>query len=303
MSAAVGVHPATPYIGAEITGMDLSKPLSVEDVKVVEEALYQWKVVYFRDQDLDHAAHLAFVKNFGEPAPSFVFGSPRGPDGVADETPDYVLTLNAAEDYGEEDEDLHTDSTPLINPPAATVLRAAVIPPYGGDTQWNNTAAAYEGLSPAIKEFVNGLRAVHTFRPRVTPKKGNYNDAIASKAIESIHPVVRVHPASGERVLFVNPMFTRSIVGLSRKESARILDLLYEQIDTPSYTLRFRWQPGSVVFFDNRATAHRVPTDMAQLGFERIIHRITMVGDVPRGIDGIESESVHGEPFLALANV
>ena len=173
---------------------------------------------------------------------------------------------------------------------AASILRAETVPPYGGDTSWSNLVAAYEGLPEPFRELADKLRAKHSFAP-------DYGKFAA------IHPVVRVHPETGERALFVSPGFTRhsrEIVGLSKRHSECLLGLLYEQIARQEYTVRFRWEPGSVAFWDNRATAHLAPNDLGHLDYERVMYRITLNGDVPVGPDGRESELVEGEPVVGL---
>ncbi|GAA5231541.1 TauD/TfdA family dioxygenase [Verticiella sediminum] len=303
----IDVIPQSGWTGAEIRGVDIGKPLSAAQVGVIKQAILRWKVVFFRDQQLDHAAQIAFGSQFGEVTP----GHPYEGDVAPPEFPEIHTVSPKAygKRYGQSYQKRlsangpgwHADVTPLINPPAYSILRAETVPPYGGDTQFTNVAAAYEGLSPALRALIDGLRAEHRFGANINAERSDerVGDWVRSKPLASIHPVVRVHPESGEKVIYVNPSFTRQIVGLTPRESRHILDLLFEQVALPEYTARFKWEPGSVAFWDNRAALHLAPRDVEHLGFDRVLHRITLVGDVPVGPDGKPSESLSGEAFLA----
>lgn len=160
--------------------------------------------------------------------------------------------------------------------------------PYGGDTTWANLAAAYAGLSAPLRAFVDTLRAEHRLGVGYQPRPGDdaYVRHLLHHQTATVHPLVRVHPETGERVLFVNGYYVEQIAGLSRPESAAILELLVEQATRPEYTVRFRWEPGSVAFWDNRATIHLAPGDHAHLDHPRTMHRVMLTGDVPVGVDG-----------------
>ena len=194
----------------------------------------------------------------------------------------------------------HTDITATHNPPAASVLRGEIVPPYGGDTQWTNLAAAYRALSPTMQAFVDGLRGVHSFGQAATNNTKEYNDRVQAHRYVSEHPLVRVHPETGERVLFVSPSFLKSIVGLSPRESQGVLELLWEHAVRPEFTARFKWEPGSVAMWDNRATSHLAPRDIFDTDFERQFYRVTILGDVPVGVDGKPSTSIEGTPVPSL---
>jgi taurine dioxygenase len=195
----------------------------------------------------------------------------------------------------------HCDHGARVDPPAATVLRAETVPPYGGDTTWSNLAAAYAGLSAPLRDFVDGLRAEHRLGVgyQARPGEDAYVRHLLDRQIASEHPLVRVHPETGERVLFVNGYYVEQILGLSRSESAPLLEMLLGQATRPEYTVRFRWEPGSVAFWDNRATIHLAPGDTAHLDQPRIMHRVMLAGDVPVGVDGRPSTAIVGsEPHI-----
>jgi taurine dioxygenase len=296
------VRPVAGFIGAEIHGVDISQPLDPAVVAEIRAALLQWKVVFFRDQDLEPESHIAFGRLFGEVTPAH----PTLPAMIPEHPEILVLgRRNEAMDRegtGEEqpaiDSLWHTDVTFVPNPPMASILRGVIVPPYGGDTQWLNLVKAYEELSPQIQQLVDGLHAVHH---NVLPlKRGEMPtklaERFASSDIRSVHPMVRVHPETGEKAIFVNPNFTSHVLELSRQEGRHLLAMLYEHMANARYTCRFRWAPGSVAFWDNRATAHLVPTDVPR-EYERSMQRITLAGDVPVGPDGAPSYALAGSTF------
>ncbi|QES51697.1 taurine dioxygenase [Streptomyces venezuelae] len=303
----LGVHPVAGHIGAEITGVDLAHDLG-EDAVVAEirAAVQRWKVVFFRDQRLDHAAHVACARRFGTPVTLGSRGSASPGDHPEVETTADRLELGGR--YGMEHAEWlerrrhsllrgwHCDHGARIDPPAATILRAEAVPEYGGDTTWSNLAAAYAGLSAPVRAFVDGLRAEHRLGVGYQPRVGE--DAYVRHLLEhqtaSVHPLVRVHPETGERLLSVNGYYIERITELSRTESAPVLQMLLEQATRPEYTVRFRWEPGSVAFWDNRATIHLAPGDTAHLRQPRIMHRVMLAGEVPVGVDGRPSEPVTG---------
>ena len=294
------VRPMAGHIGAEIHGVDL-RELTPETVAAIRAALLEWKVVFFRDQPLTQEQHLAFGRAFGDLVPGHPTLLPAFPD-----FPEILLLDNQAGGAGGGNKTggpmiesrWHTDVTFMPQPPMASILRGLVVPPYGGDTQWTNLVTAYEQLSPQVQEFIDGLHAVHhnTLPIERGEMPSEYASQFQSRYISSVHPVVRVHPETGERVLFVNPNFTSHIVELSRREGGHLLAMLYEQLANPAFTVRFRWEPDSIAFWDNRATAHLVPTDVSP-EFHRHMQRITLAGDVPVGVDGSSSQAVDGGTF------
>ena len=188
--------------------------------------------------------------------------------------------------------------TAVVNPPAGSILRAVNVPSIGGDTQWTNLVAAYEGLSAPLRGLADTLKAEHRFNARLRlPNNSKLAQRIAANPLVSIHPVVRVHPETGERALFVNPGFTSHILDVSPQESDLLLELFFNQIAKPAYTTRFRWNNGDIAFWDNRATAHLAPQDLDHIEVERVLYRTTITGDVPVGVDGFRSQVLEGDPF------
>jgi alpha-ketoglutarate-dependent taurine dioxygenase len=301
------VRPVAGHIGAEIAGVDLAQDLDDATIAQIRAALLRWKVVFFRDQHIDHAAQIAVARRFGKVTPAHPHED-EPPEGFPEILP--IDSRRYEKLFGKKrptyDTGWHTDVTALVNPPWASILRADIVPDYGGDTQWTNLVAAYEGLPEPLRQLADGLRAKHSFgHVRQLGRGGRYAQKVTDNPLVAIHPVVRVHPETGERALYVSPSFTTfdsEIIGFGPLRSRRILDLFYEQIARPEYTVRFRWAPGSVAFWDNRATAHLGPSDLGHLDYERVLYRVTLEGDVPVGPDGQPSELVSGEPFVASAN-
>ena len=305
----ITVRPVAGHIGADIGNVDLAQPLSEAEAQQVREALQRHKVVFFRGQELDHAAQIAFARQFGE----LTYAHPHD-DAPPAEHPE-IFTIDPArfeERYGANFREeyrkrqysyfdgWHTDVTAAVNPPAGSILRAERVPEVGGDTTWTNLVAAYQGLSAPLRAFVDTLRAEHRYGgSRRVEGDSEYAKRINDNLLVAVHPVVRVHPETGERALFVNPGFTSHIVDVHPSESKRILELLYAEITRPEYTVRFRWEPGHVAFWDNRATAHLAPRDLEHLDVERRLHRVTLIGDIPVGPDGKPSELLSGRPFTA----
>ena len=290
------VRPTSGHLGAEIHGVDLSQPLDDATIAAIREELIRWKVVFFRDQKIGPAEQIAFGRRFGDVTPAH----PTLPAAIPEHPEILVLDSQEAQALGgtEIASLWHTDVTFVPNPPMGVILRGAEIPAYGGDTQWLNLAVAYERLSQPIKDMIDGLHAVH--ENRINVKRGElaseYERRFRAQNLSAVHPLVRVHPESGERILFVNPNFTSHVVELSRQESRHLLAMLYEHMTDHEFTTRFRWEPGSVAFWDNRATAHVVPTDVPP-DMRRSVHRITLAGDVPVGLDGEPSYAIEGNAF------
>ncbi|NMN97617.1 TauD/TfdA dioxygenase family protein [Antrihabitans stalactiti] len=302
VAEALDVRPQSGWTGAEIRGVDLTRPLRDEQVAAIRAALLQWKVVFFRDQVIDHADHVRFASAFGSPTPAHPLFDAIPDSDFPTIYPIFRDRFKAryAESRGYDKTGWHADVTAAVNPPAASILRAEVIPPYGGDTQWSNTVAAYEGLSEPLRVLADRLRAVHRFSPPDgATATADYEARVNRRPLVTEHPVVRVHPETGEKALYVNPGFTTHIVGVSPHESRRLLGLFYDELGRPEYTVRFKWEPGSIAFWDNRAAVHLAPTDLTT-DHDRRLYRVTLVGDVPKGPDGRESVALEGEPFEAV---
>jgi alpha-ketoglutarate-dependent taurine dioxygenase len=306
--AAIDIRPVTPVIGAEVFGLDLRETLPPESVSLLRDALHKWKVLFFRDQDISDEQQLVFGRQFGPltPAHPIAEGLIRHPEIWERKAAEYkdryradltIPTARPPRDY----KGWHIDITFMANPNKYSILRGVEIPACGGDTLWSNLALAYDGLSPRIRTLIDGLQAVH--------RTGSYDSAGAKQVrsdgrragpFASLHPLVRVHPDTGERVLFVNPGTTTHIVGLKERESQALLDLLFEEVSRPEYTVRFRWTPHAIAMWDNQATAHAGPIDYAHFDLPRVVRRITVAGDVPVGPDGFRSQPLEGDLFHVI---
>ncbi|RMI30363.1 TauD/TfdA dioxygenase family protein [Nocardia stercoris] len=297
--------PVAGHIGAEVSDIDLRADFTDAQIATLTAALHEYKVLFFRDQQIGHAEQIAFSRRFGAVTPSHPYDTDAPteyPEILAVDSRLYEKRLGKRKvSYTNQ---WHTDISPLINPPAASLLRADIVPERGGDTQWTNLAAAYAGLPDSLKTLVDGLRAEHRFGGRAPfwDADSDYGRRVAANPLVTEHPVVRVHPVTGERLLFVNPGFTTRILGLSPRQSDALLSLLFDEVSDPAYTVRLRWTPGTVAFWDNRATAHLAPSDLDHTDVVRVLYRTTLEGDVPVGIDGESSRSVAGASFAGSAN-
>jgi taurine dioxygenase len=301
----VTVHPLSAHIGAEIGGVDLTRPLSADQVETLRAALLKWRVIFFREQYLTHAQHVAFSAQFGELTVGHpVFGHVEGHPEIYSISKFRKATRFEGQSVLRPWTGWHTDVTAAVNPPFASILRGETIPPYGGDTQWTNLVIAYEKLSEPLRALVDGLRGVHRFAPpQGASGTDTFRKAVDDHVLVSEHPLVRVHPETGERALYVSPGFLKHVVGLAPRESQVLLELLWEHVTRPEFTVRFKWETGSVAFWDNRTTAHLAPTDIFDLDFDRQLYRTTLVGDVPVGPDGRKSVAIEGSPVGAAAAI
>lgn len=300
-SPEVEVVPLTKHTGAEIRGVDLASGLSSDAVSAIRAALLKWKVVFFRGQNLDHDSHVAMGAHFGEVVRSHPTLPARYPERpeilVIEKIPQSEAPGGATIDHR-----WHTDVTYVEAPPMGSILRAVKVPPYGADTEWTNLAAAYASLSEPLRNMIDDFTAVHhnvlhVVRGEPTPLM----EAFMAKRLNAVHPVVTIHPESGERLLYVNPEYTSHIVELSHRESEHILGCLKEHVTSREFTVRFRWEPGDVAFWDNRATAHIAPNDVPE-GYHRLMERITLVGANHIGVNGQVSRTLHTEPELEGSN-
>ena len=265
--------PMSPTIGAELGGVSLAEPLDDETFAEIHRALLEFKVIFFRDQDITPEQHVAFAGRFGElEVHPFIPHRDGHPEVV-------VLKKNA--NMGGFENVWHSDVTWRLAPSLGSVLYAREVPAVGGDTLFSDMYAAYEGLDDETRAALDGLRAVHDF----THTFGHFlsDDELKKKQAEyppAEHPVVRTHPETGRKGLYVNAAFTSHIVGMARDASDRLLDHLYRQASVPEYQCRFRWQPRSIAFWDNRAVQHYAASDYYPQ--RRLMERVTICGDVPR---------------------
>ncbi|ALR21117.1 TauD/TfdA dioxygenase family protein [Sphingobium baderi] len=285
------IVPVAGRIGAEVRGIALSGDLDPATVAAVEAALVRHKVIFFRDQDaLTDQRHEEFAALLGDPV-----AHPTVP--VA-EGSRYLLELDSKEGYAASS--WHTDVTFVDAYPKASILRALHVPEAGGDTLWANTATAYEDLPEALKTLVDGLWAVHSNKydyahalsAKDQQRQEEYSKVFASTVYETQHPVVRVHPVSGERTLLLGH-FVKQFAGLNSADSQRLFSILQDHITKPENTVRWRWRAGDVAIWDNRATQHRA---IADFGVQRRhLRRATVNGDVPVAIDGNRSRTTKKE--------
>lgn len=262
------VKPLTRRIGAEISGVNLNEPLSTAEFEVVHQALIDHQVIFFRDQSLSHEAHKAFGRRFGRLA---IHSGVKG----LDEHPEIVAIHADADSKFVAGESWHSDLTADAAPPLGSILFIPIVPEVGGDTLFASMYAAYDALSSRMKTYLDGLSAMHdadqVFRPLFPELDRKYPS--------SAHPIVRTHPVSGRKLIFVNPSYTTHIIGVSKAESAAVLGYLYQHCANADFQVRFRWRPGSVAFWDNRCTWHQAVWDY--FPSVRSGYRVTVAGDKP----------------------
>ena len=282
MTSNVEVVQVNGHIGAEIRGVDLAQPLDERSFEAVQAALVRHEVLVFREQSITLDQQIAFARRFGE-----LSVHPFSPN--LQDKPE-VIVLDYSEDNPPALTDCwHSDETFRAEPPLGTVLRARVVPQVGGDTLFCSMTAAYRGLSERMKRYIHGLEAAHDFKPFRTLFGGSDVHRAKLRDIEDrfpnpSHPVVRVHPVSGRRILNVNPQFTVRILDLKEDESRTILEFLFRQAHTPEYQMRVRWQPDTVVMWDNRSVQHYAPHDYYPQ--RRTMERVTIAGDRVVGVSG-----------------
>jgi taurine dioxygenase len=272
------IEPASPALGCEISGVDLSTPLSAATVGAICQALLAYGVVFFRDQNLSPAQQLAVAGHFGVPDEyPFVKGLP----GFPTVTPVVKLpeeTINFGGLW-------HSDTTYMARPPMATLLHAKELPPLGGDTLFANMYLAFDSLSAGLQEMLCGLAALNSaHKSRVSETRSHrMEDAgkdVGGQTLEAVHPVVRTHPETGRKALYVNGAHTVRFAGMTKLESAGLLDYLCRHQTREEFTCRFRWSAGAVALWDNRCTQHYPLNDYT--GYKRVLNRVTLKGDVPR---------------------
>jgi taurine dioxygenase len=283
-SIELAIKPVAGRLGAEISGAKLGGKLDAETVAAIRQALFAHKVIFFRNQDhLTDAEQEAFGKLLGNLVPH-----PTVPKIDGTET-----ALNIISDGTYAANQWHTDVTFVDAYPLASILRAVKLPSKGGDTVWANTAEAYKRLPEPLRDLADKLWAVHTnafdyaaVRPEATTERLKRHDQVFSSTVyETEHPLVRVHPETGERTLVLGN-FAQRFVGLSGADSARLKSIFQDHITQLENTVRWRWSPGDVAIWDNRATQHYGIGDFTEA---RELHRVTIDGDVPVSVDGKRS--------------
>ena len=263
-------RPMSPAIGAELIGADLAAP-SDTLVEEVRAALLQYQVVFFRDQDITRAQHIAFARAFGE-----LEIHPATPKDQPDR--EVLRIVHGPNSRGMENA-WHSDVTWREKPSLGSILRAIELPEVGGDTLFSNMVMAYEGLDDDLKARLCEMTAVHDIARVFAKRLGKDTASLHEKFPLMEHPVVRTHPETGQRLIYVNTAFTDHIKGMDRAESDTLLKFLYARAAIPEYQCRFRWAPGSIAFWDNRACQHYAASDY--FPNTRIMERVTIAGDRP----------------------
>lgn len=276
------IEPVTPRLGARLTGLDLRQPLPADLAGELRRALDDWLVLFLPGQSLDLAALKRATEVFG-PVTRVPYIEPAAED------PDVVAVLKEADEariatFGG---DWHSDFSFLERPPGGSLLQAVELPPVGGDTLWADQVTAWETLPEALRRQIEGRRAIHTGAPYGVSRapKGDVSRSIkiirgdAEADRERAHPAVRRHPTSGREALFVNPVYTTRLDGLSEAESAPVLTAIYAHMTRPEFCCRHRWQPGDLAIWDNRTTLHFAVNDYD--GHRRLLYRTTFEGEVP----------------------
>ena len=271
------VQKCSGSLGAEISGVDLSNGGSAALARDIRDVFLQNGVIFFRDQSLSTQQYLDFALAMGEPVEyPFV----KGLDGF----PKVIEVKKLEHERHNFGGIWHSDTTYLAQPPMGSMLYAQVLPPYGGDTLFANQYQAYDELSDVMKRLLDGLKGISSSakadvsKTREDRLKTDAKDAKPNQ-LESHHPIVRTHPETGRKALYVNIAHTSGIVGMHAEESTPILQFLFQHQVKPEYTCRFQWRPGSLAFWDNRCTQHNPVNDYH--GHRRILHRITLAGDTP----------------------
>ncbi|MGG4385294.1 TauD/TfdA family dioxygenase [Priestia megaterium] len=281
------VYPIAGQIGAEIRGIHLSSDLDTTTVNAIKKALLQYKVIFFRGQKhLDDTGQEAFAKLFGEPE--------AHPTVPIKEGSNYLFELDS--EHGGRANSWHTDVTFIDTYPKASILRAVVVPESGGDTVWANTAIAYQNLPTELRNLADKLWAVHTNDYDYGGRHPNrsqedlepHRKVFASTVYETEHPVVRIHPETGERTLVLGH-FVKKIKGLSSSDSAHLFSILQDHVTRLENTVRWHWEAGDIAIWDNRATQHYAINDYGEK--HRIMRRVTLVGEVPVSVEGQTSKT------------
>lgn len=266
------IEPQTPTIGAFLTGLDLREEQPDEVIAAVRAALLEWKVIFFRDQHLTQEQHIAFARRFGD-----LEVHPVTPK---DQKHQEILRITHDRDSKGQENAWHSDVTWRPAPSLGSILRAVEIPPVGGDTLFANMEAGYEALPDAVKEKVTGLTASHDFmRAFASRIPADKYDEFRAKTPIQHHPVIRTHPETGRRSIYVNTGFTTHIDDMDEDESDALLQLLQHQAWVPEHQVRLKWAPGTIAFWDNRSSQHYANSDYWPQ--RRVMERVTVAGDKP----------------------
>ena len=278
----VQVRQLAGALGAEISGVDLAKLLENDVWQAVHAAFLEHGAVFFRDQQLSHEAQIAFAGRFGK---LDVHPIANG----MDEHPELIRVRKPAGASAAFGVGWHTDNSFFEEPSLGTMLYGVEIPPYGGDTLFASMTRAYDALSDTMKGWLEGVKAIHSasraYDPKSVGEEKYGGDAAITYTYSNViwqeveHPVIRTHPETGRRSIYVNPMFTQRIVGLSERESQALLEFLYSHCARPEFSCRFQWQPHSVALWDNRCVQHHALDDYQ--AFDRLMFRVTIQGDRP----------------------
>ena len=275
----IRIEPLTGALGAEVLGVNLARDLANDNFTAIREALLDYGVIFFRDQELDIPAHKAFASRFGK-----LFLHPNIQGSKAD--PAVIDIVRNPGDTRIIGEDWHSDTPQVPQPPMGSVLYAVDVPAYGGDTMFASQYAAYDALSPGLKKMLDGVRALHSDRRVAGPARDlGQSNATKRKSDDewretaTHHPVVRTHPATGRKALYVNRQTTIAFEGMTEAESKPLLDYLCAHAHRPEFTCRFRWRTGSVAFWDNRCTQHIAVNDT--MAARRVMRRLQIEGDTP----------------------
>lgn len=273
-ATAIEVVRQGPTIGAEIRKIDFARPVDDATIDLIHQALMLHKVIYFHNVTITPERHVAFGQQFGE-----LTVHPFVPH--LDDFPEVVVLDNHKDNPVFSTDVWHTDETFRVSPPAGSILRCVILPSTGGDTLWADMAAAYNGLSDKMQNFLSGLEAVHdflNFRHKFDHLPTRERHQELAKMEEELpnptHPVVFIHPVTGQKILYVNEQFTLKIKGMHDDESRAVLNFLFKQTRIPEYQFRFRWQENSMVFWDNRSTQHYAANDYYPQ--RRTMHRVTV---------------------------
>jgi taurine dioxygenase len=281
-------------LGAEVAGVDLRKPLSDEQFSVVEEALVENQLIIFRNQDITSENLMEFGRRFGE-----LTVHPFAPH--EQDAPVLIKFRNDETNAPFGTDVWHSDETFRKEPPMATVLCAKEVPAVGGDTMFASMTAAYDGLSERMKQFILGLEAIHDLKPFRALFGDSEEDRRNLQRFEllyppQVHPVVRIHPGSGRKVLFVNPQFTIAVKDMDERESRALLDMLFQQALTPEYQFRLHWAPHTIAMWDNRATQHYAVNDYYPQ--RRYMERVTIRGGPVHGVERADPANVRKAKIL-----